>query len=118
MIRFFTSHDASDVGWAVAVLRRALGLPIDAPGNCRMSRTADCVIVTLPPDDIWRCHKPLVVAAVAVSLFTVWNTIRGGTLFDPIGPVVVVLPAWVVKDASIVVCLSLMKRSAPAPDRR
>src|SRR5262249_45471374 len=45
MVGFFTGHDASDVGWAVAVLRRALGLPMDAPGNCRMSRTADCVTV-------------------------------------------------------------------------
>jgi hypothetical protein len=72
-----------------------------------MSRTADCVTVTLPPDDIWRCHKPLVVAVLGVSLFTVWNTIRGGTLFPPIGPLVVVLPVWVVKDASILFCLIL-----------
>jgi hypothetical protein len=107
MVGFFPGQDASDVGWAVAVLRRALGLPMDAPGSCRISRTADGVTVTLPPDDIWRSHKPLIVAVLGVSLFTVWSTIRGGTLLPLIGSLVVVLPAWAVKAASIPVCLSL-----------
>jgi hypothetical protein len=31
MVGFFPGHDASDLGWAVAVLRRALGLPICRP---------------------------------------------------------------------------------------
>jgi hypothetical protein len=107
MVGFFRAHDASDVGWAVAVLRRALGLSMDAPGACRLSRTADGVTVTLPPEDIWRSHKPLVVAVVGVSLFTIWITIRGGTLVPFIDLLVVVLPTWVVKAASIPVFLIL-----------
>jgi hypothetical protein len=101
MVGFLRGHDASDVGWAVAVLRRILGLPKDAPGSCRMSRTADGVTVTLPAEDIWRSHKPLVVAVLGVSLFTVWNTIRGGTFLPPILGLVVILPSWVGKAASI-----------------
>jgi hypothetical protein len=78
---------------------------MDAPGACRLSRTADGVTVTLPPEDIWRSYKPLVVAVLGVSLFTVWNTIRGGTLIPLIDLLVVVLPTWVVKAASIPVFL-------------
>jgi hypothetical protein len=103
MVGFLCGHDASDIGWAVALLRRAMGLPMDAPGSCRLSRTGDEVTVTLPAEGL-RPHKPLLVGALGVSLFAVWNAIRGGIplgLRGPLGPLAMVLPAWVVKAASI-----------------
>jgi hypothetical protein len=98
MVNFFRGHDPSDVGWAVAVLRRALGLPMEAPGSCLVSRTDDGVTVTLPPESVWRDHKRLLVVALGLGLFTSWNTARGGTLLPLplLGSLMAASPVWVV----------------------
>jgi hypothetical protein len=70
-----------------------------------VSRTADGVAVTLPPEDLWRDHKRLVVTALGVSVFTAWNIVRGGTLLPVVAPRGVALPAWVSKAASVLLFL-------------